>query len=118
MTANYLLLTYSAKASNWITRQSFIRLQNKQYTEILDDCLVRRQWKASWHSIYRFVNIRRPKALDDSLCNKPTLTIFYANHMAQKAIEHAERDDFSEVERLFNLLSQPYISKQPELEKT
>jgi len=38
------------------------------------------------------------------------------NHMAQTAIELAERDDYSEVERLFKLLSQPY-SKQPDLEK-
>ena len=38
------------------------------------------------------------------------------NHMAQKAIELAERNDFSEVERLFTLLSQPY-TKQPELEQ-
>ena len=37
------------------------------------------------------------------------------NHMAQKAIERAERDDFSEVDRLFKLLSQPYL-KQPDLE--
>ncbi len=27
------------------------------------------------------------------------------NHMAQKAIELAERNDFSEVERLFDLLA-------------
>ena len=37
------------------------------------------------------------------------------NHMAQKAIELAERNDFSEVERLFQLLSTPY-TKQTELE--
>ncbi|OJU91043.1 MAG: hypothetical protein BGO19_10480 [Acinetobacter sp. 38-8] len=37
------------------------------------------------------------------------------NHMAQKAIEQAERGDFSEVDRLFKLLNQPY-QKQPELE--
>jgi hypothetical protein len=35
--------------------------------------------------------------------------------MAQKAIELAERGDFSEVDRLFKLLNQPY-QKQPELE--
>jgi uncharacterized protein YdiU (UPF0061 family) len=39
------------------------------------------------------------------------------NHMAQQAIEQAEQGDFSEVERLFNLLVSPF-SKQPELEKT
>jgi len=35
--------------------------------------------------------------------------------MAQKAIEQAERGDFSEVERLFQLLNQPY-TRQLELE--
>ncbi|MNC67253.1 hypothetical protein D3C75_1177320 [compost metagenome] len=38
------------------------------------------------------------------------------NHMAQRAIEAAERDDFSEVDRLFKLLDQPY-TRQPELEQ-
>ena len=37
------------------------------------------------------------------------------NHMAQKAIEQAERGDFSEVDRLFKLLNQPY-QKQTDLE--
>ena len=36
--------------------------------------------------------------------------------MAQKAIELAERDDFSEVDRLFKLLSQPY-QKHSDLEQ-
>lgn len=38
------------------------------------------------------------------------------NHMAQQAIVQAEQGDFSEVERLFQLLAKPY-EKQPELEK-
>ena len=38
------------------------------------------------------------------------------NHMAQKAIELAERNDFSEVDRLFKLLNQPF-TKQPDLER-
>ena len=37
------------------------------------------------------------------------------NHMAQRAIELAERNDFSEVDRLFKLLNHPF-TKQPELE--
>jgi uncharacterized protein YdiU (UPF0061 family) len=37
------------------------------------------------------------------------------NHMAQKAIELAERNDFSEVDRLFKLLSQPF-TRQTDLE--
>lgn len=38
------------------------------------------------------------------------------NHMAQRAIELAEQNDFSEVERLFELLSNPFTT-QPEREK-
>lgn len=38
------------------------------------------------------------------------------NHMAQRAIELAEQNDFSEVERLFALLSNPF-TPQPEREK-
>ena len=36
--------------------------------------------------------------------------------MAQTAIEAAQRDDFSEVERLFELLAQPF-THQPERER-
>lgn len=36
--------------------------------------------------------------------------------MLQIAIERAERNDFSEVDRLFKLLSQPYL-KQSDLER-
>ena len=38
------------------------------------------------------------------------------NHMAQRAIELAEKNDFSEVDRLFILLSHPF-TPQPELEQ-
>lgn len=38
------------------------------------------------------------------------------NHMAQTAIEAAQRDDFSEVGRLFELLAQPF-THQPERER-
>lgn len=39
------------------------------------------------------------------------------NHMAQQAIEKAEQNDFSEVERLYQLLATPY-TPQPEIEQT
>lgn len=38
------------------------------------------------------------------------------NHMAQRAIEQAEQSDFSEVERLYQLLATPYTS-QPAIEQ-
>ena len=36
---------------------------------------------------------------------KSKSSLYLRNHMAQRAIEAAERDDFSEVDRLFKLLN-------------
>ncbi|WP_349928748.1 protein adenylyltransferase SelO family protein [Acinetobacter sp. A1-4-2] len=95
--------------------QSFIRLQNKQYESIKDDCLDRRQFESF---LAQYENIRANQDTDelDAEMAKANPQYILRNHMAQKAIELAERDDFSEVERLFKLLSQPYI-KQPDLEQ-
>jgi uncharacterized protein YdiU (UPF0061 family) len=95
--------------------QSFIRLQEKQYEAIKDDCLDRRAFEAF---LTQYESIREHQdthALDAEMTQANPQYIL-RNHMAQKAIELAERNDFSEVERLFTLLSQPF-SKQPELEQ-
>ncbi|TCB49794.1 YdiU family protein [Acinetobacter sp. ANC 4779] len=95
--------------------QSFIRLQNKEFEVIKDDCLDRHQFDsflAQYESIRAHQNTDE---LDAEMFNANPQYIL-RNHMAQKAIELAERDDFSEVDRLFKLLSQPYI-KQPNLEQ-
>ena len=94
--------------------QSFIRLQNKYYDQIKDDCLDRHQFEsffAQYESIREHQNIEDLDA-QMTLANPQYIL---RNHMAQKAIELAERNDFSEVERLFQLLSTPY-TKQTELE--
>jgi len=93
---------------------SFIRLQNKQYEAIKDDCLDRRQFESF---LAQYESIRANQDTDelDAEMRKANPVYILRNHMAQKAIELAERDDFSEVDRLFKLLSQPYI-KQVELE--
>ena len=94
--------------------QSFIRLQNKHYDQIKDDCLDRHQFEsffAQYESIREHQNIEDLDA-QMTLANPQYIL---RNHMAQKAIELAERNDFSEVERLFQLLSMPF-TKQPELE--
>ena len=95
--------------------EGFIRLQNKQYESIKDDCLDRRQFESF---LAQYENIRANQDTDelDAEMAKANPQYILRNHMAQKAIELAERDDFSEVERLFKLLSQPYI-KQPDLEQ-
>ena len=95
--------------------QSFIRLQEKQYQQIQDDCLDRRQFDAF---LSQYQSIREHQDLDELDTEMQQVNPHYIlrNHMAQKAIELAERDDFSEVDRLFQLLSQPF-TQQPELEQ-
>ncbi|RZG81264.1 YdiU family protein [Acinetobacter sp. WCHAc060033] len=94
---------------------SFIRLQNKQYEAIKDDCLDRRQFESF---LSQFESIRENQDIDALDAEMPKANPIYIlrNHMAQKAIELADRDDFSEVDRLFKLLSRPF-TKQPELER-
>lgn len=94
---------------------SFIRLQNKQYEAIKDDCLDRHQFEVF---LTQYQSIRENQDIDalDAEMAKANPVYILRNHMAQKAIELAERDDFSEVERLFKLLSQPF-TKQVGLEK-
>jgi uncharacterized protein YdiU (UPF0061 family) len=95
--------------------QSFIRLQNKDYEAIKDDCLDRRQFEAF---LVQYGSIREHQDIEelDAAMQLANPHYILRNHMAQKAIELAERDDFSEVDRLFKLLSQPY-QKQPDLEQ-
>ncbi|MCG9480852.1 YdiU family protein [Acinetobacter pittii] len=95
--------------------QSFIRLQNKEYKALRDDCLDIRQFDAF---ISQYDSIREHQDIDELDANMQKANPVYVlrNHMAQRAIEAAERDDFSEVDRLFKLLNHPY-TRQPNLEK-
>ncbi len=95
--------------------QSFICLQNKDYNAIKDDCLDRRAFDSFLSQYENIREFQDVEALDADMA-KANPQYILRNHMAQKAIELAERDDFSEVERLFNLLSNPF-SKQPERER-
>lgn len=95
--------------------QSFIRLQNKEYKTLRDDCLDIRQFD---EFLSQYENIREHQDTDELDANMQQANPVYIlrNHMAQRAIESAERDDFSEVDRLFKLLNHPY-TRQPDLEK-
>ncbi|QIO08041.1 protein adenylyltransferase SelO [Acinetobacter lanii] len=95
--------------------QSFIRLQNKEYETIKDDCLDRRAFE-SFLSLYDSIRKHQDTAELDAEMQKANPHYILRNHMAQKAIELAEANDFSEVDRLFQLLSQPF-KKQPDLEQ-
>lgn len=95
--------------------QSFIRLQNKEYKALRDDCLDIRQFD---EFLSQYESIREHQDIDELDANMQQANPIYIlrNHMAQRAIEAAERDDFSEVDRLFKLLNHPY-TRQPELEQ-
>lgn len=95
--------------------QSFIRLQNKEYKALRDDCLDIRQFD---EFLSKYESIREHQDIDELDANMQKANPIYIlrNHMAQRAIEAAERDDFSEVDRLFKLLNHPY-TRQPELEQ-
>lgn len=95
--------------------QSFIRLQNKEYKALRDDCLDIRQFD---EFLSQYQSIREHQDTDELDANMQKANPVYVlrNHMAQRAIEAAERDDFSEVDRLFKLLNHPY-TRQPELEQ-
>ncbi|MDY6456370.1 protein adenylyltransferase SelO [Acinetobacter faecalis] len=95
--------------------QSFIRLQNKEYEVLKDDCLDRFQFE-NFLAQYQAIRNGQDLAELDAEMQKVNPHYILRNHIAQKAIELAERNDFSEVERLFQLLNQPFI-KQTDLEK-
>ena len=95
--------------------QSFIRLQNKEFEAIKDVCLDRRAFE-SFLSLYDSIREHQGTAELNDEMTKANPQYILRNHMAQKAIELAEGNDFSEVERLFQLLSKPF-SKQPDLER-
>ena len=93
---------------------SFLRFQNKEYEAIKDDCLDRFQFE---NFLTQYHSIREQQDIDvlDAEMKKANPVYILRNHMLQTAIEQAERDDFSEVDRLFKLLSQPF-TKQTDLE--
>lgn len=94
---------------------SFLRLQHKQYEAIKDDCLDRRQFESFLAQYERIRENQNTDELDANM-QKANPRYILRNHMAQQAIEQAEKGDFSEVERLFKLLSQPF-KHQPDVEK-
>jgi len=94
---------------------SFIRLQQKEYKALRDDCLDIRQFD-TFLTLYQQIREHQDTDKLDQAMQQVNPRYILRNHMAQKAIELAEQDDFSEVDRLFTLLSQPFVF-QPETEK-
>lgn len=95
--------------------QSFIRLQHQQYSALRDDCLDLRGFDQFMQQ-YQQIRGHQDTAELDARMQQVNPVYILRNHMAQTAIEHAEQGDFSEVDRLFELLSQPY-TPQPQRER-
>ncbi|ENV46896.1 hypothetical protein P255_02922 [Acinetobacter brisouii CIP 110357] len=95
--------------------QSFLLLQDKQYRAIQDDCLNTRQVE-NFLQQYHTIRENQDTQQLDAAMRLVNPRYILRNHMAQTAIEAAQRDDFSEVERLFDLLAQPF-THQPERER-
>ena len=90
--------------------QSFLRLQNQEYKALRDDCLDTRQFDSFLQQYQAIREHQNIEELDQNM-RKANPHYILRNHMAQKAIELAERGDFSEVDRLFKLLDQPYTQQ-------
>ncbi len=95
--------------------QSFIRLQQHEYNALIDDCLDRHAFEL-FLTQYQNIRAQQDTSELDQAMSAHNPHYILRNHMAQKAITLAEADDFSEVERLFKLLSQPF-RKQAEREQ-
>ncbi|MEB3768185.1 protein adenylyltransferase SelO [Acinetobacter sp. MD2] len=87
--------------------QSFLRLQQQDYQKLRDDCLNLHQFDqflAQYHALRENQDLEQLQTTMQQ--HNPRYVL--RNHMAQRAIEAAENDDFSEVDRLFQLLATPF----------
>lgn len=94
--------------------QSFIRLQEKQWQVLRDDCLNLHQFD-QFVEQYHAIRQNQDQHQLDAEMKQHNPRYILRNHMAQTAIQAAEAGDFSELDRLFKLLTQPY-THQPDLE--
>ncbi len=94
--------------------QSFRRLTEQNYHALRDDCLDTRTFD-EFLTQYHAIREHQDLTVLDTAMHAVNPIYILRNHMAQKAIEMAQAGDLSEVERLFQLLSQPFI-QQPERE--
>lgn len=94
---------------------SFRRLiDDKNWQKLRDDCIDVQafdQFIEHYNLMQEPDSSRRLQAMQHA---NPVYIL--RNHMAQQAIERAEQNDFSEVDRLYQLLAQPY-TQQPEREQ-
>ncbi|MEB3754662.1 protein adenylyltransferase SelO [Acinetobacter sp. MD2(2019)] len=87
--------------------QSFLRLQQQQYQQLRDDCLDTHQFD-QFLTQYELIRAHQDTNALQQIMQQHNPRYILRNHMAQRAIEAAEQDDFSEVDRLFQLLATPF----------
>lgn len=95
--------------------QSFIALQEQRYTDLRNQCLDIRQFD-DFLTQYQAIREYQDTQALDLIMQAHNPHYILRNHMVQTAIEQAEHLDFTEVDRLFRLLSNPF-QKQTALEK-
>lgn len=95
--------------------QSFIALQQQEFELLRNQCLDLRAFDA-FKQQYDAIRQHQDIVQLNARMQRVNPRYILRNHMAQTAIEKAEDLDFSEVQRLFTLLKQPY-QYQPDLEQ-
>lgn len=94
---------------------SFRRLIDENHWQAFrDDCIDVAAFD-QFIARYQRVISEQPLANRQALMQENNPVYILRNHMAQQAIEKAEQDDFSEVDRLYRLLAKPY-TPQPDIE--
>lgn len=95
--------------------QSFILLQQQRFDDLCQQCL---DIRAFDDFKQQYDNIREHQDINTLNQTMQQVNPYYIlrKHQLQTAIEQAEQLDFSEVERLFELVKNPYQAK-PHLEK-
>lgn len=95
--------------------QSFRRLTEQNTQALRDDCIDVQSFD---DFLKQYNRLRADQDVDalNAVMHEVNPIYILRNHMAQRAIELAEAGDLSEVDRLFQLLSQPF-TPQPERER-
>ncbi|MDO4251099.1 MAG: YdiU family protein [Moraxella sp.] len=94
---------------------SFRHLTDKNLDALRNECLDGRQFDEFTHQYHHLRQFADIQALTKTMQQVNPIYIL-RTQMAQTAIDHANDLDFSEVARLFTLLTHPF-TKQPSLEK-
>ncbi|WP_026471181.1 protein adenylyltransferase SelO [Alkanindiges illinoisensis] len=95
---------------------SFRRLIDENHWQAFrDDCIDVAAFDQFIERYQRVIS-EQPLTNRQALMQENNAVYILRNHMAQQAIEKAEQDDFSEVDRLYRLLATPY-TPQPDIEQ-